>query len=312
VIQFVANVRDRAKRKRLFEGHLSAETLRRLARRPGLMELAAETRTISFLVCRIRGFAELAESFAKDPEGLARLMRHAMTPIARAVLDRHGTVDRVMPGKLTAFFNAPLDDPQHAIHACGAAIAMIEAVEKVNRTLELTLRANGAPMEPVDIGIGISTGEAVVGNFGTDAEPVYTATGRAIRLAGTIERLSTAYGSAILVGDRTRALVERNFAFLEVDHVALDARESLPLFALLGTPLARANPRFMALKAFHDRIFESYRAREWDKARALIAQARALSGANPVLYDLYLQRIAHFETHPPGGNWTGAFAPAMS
>ena len=309
MIQFVANVRDRAKRKRQFEGHLSAETIRRLGRRPAL---GAETRTISFLVCRIRGFAELAESFAEDPVGLAQLTRHAMTPIARAVLDRHGTVDRVMPGKLTAFFNAPLDDPQHAIHACGAALAMIEAVEKVNRTLELTLRANGAPIASIDIGVGINTGEAVVGNFGTDGEPVYTATGRAIRVAGAIEHLSTAYGSAILVGGATRTLVERNFAFLEVDHVALDPREALPLFALLGTPLARANPRFMTLKAFHDRIFESYRAREWDKARALIEQARALSGANPVLYDLYLQRIAHFEAHPSGGNWTGGFAPAMS
>ena len=79
-----------------------------------------------------------------------------------------------------------------------------------------------------------------------------------------------------------------------------------------GTPLARANPRFMALKAFHDRIFEAYRTREWDKARALIAQARALSGANPVLYDLYLERIVHFERHPPGVNWAGTFAQTAS
>jgi adenylate cyclase len=267
---------------------------------------------MSFLTCRVRGFDELVESFAGDPEGLARLTRHVMTPIAQAVLDRHGTVDHVIPGELTAFFNAPLDDPQHAVHVCGAALAMMEALEKVNRTLEMGVRTDGTLMGPIDVGIGINTGEAVVGNFGTEDKPSYTVTGRAAHLAGEIERLSVAYGSAILVGGATRALVERDFAFLEVDNVALDASESLALFALLGTPLARANPRFMALKTFHDRIFLAYRAREWEKARALIGQARALSGANPVLYDLYLSRIAHFETHPPLGNWTGAFAQAIS
>lgn len=234
-----------------------------------------------------------------------------MTPMAQAVLDRHGTVDRVIPGELTAFFNAPLDDPQHAIHACGSALSMMEALEKVNRKLEMGVRADGKPVGPIDIGIGINTGEAVVGNFGTDDKPSYAVTGRAVRLSGEIERLSVAYGSAVLVGGPTHALVERDFAFLEVDHVALAASESVGLFALLGTPLARANPRFMALKAFHDRIFQAYRAREWEKARALIAQARALSGANPVLYDLYLNRIEHFEAHPPSGNWTGTFAQAI-
>ena len=311
-MQFVANARDRSKRKHVFDGRVSSETLKRLSRKPELLELAAAARTISFLVCRIRGFDELTESFSGDPEALARLTRLAMTPIAQAVLDRHGTIDRILPGELSAFFNAPLDDPQHANHACGTAIAMMEAVEKVNRTLEFTQSTDETPAAPIDIGIGINTGDAIVGNFGTEDAPVYTAAGHAAGLASTIERLSGAYGNAILVGDATRALVERNFAILEVDHIALDASQALPLFALLGTPLARANPRFIALKTFHDRIFQAYRAREWDKARALIAQARALSGANPVLYDLYLQRIAHFEAHPPGGSWSGVFAQAAS
>ena len=150
----------------------------------------------------------------------------------------------------------------------------------------------------------------VVGNFGTAELPAYTATGRAVRIAGEIERLSGVYGSVILAGGATRANAEKNFAFLEVDHVSLDAGDPVSLYALLGTPLSRANPRFMALKAFHDRIFQCYRAREWDKARALIAQARTLSGANPMLYDLYLRRIDQFETHPPGGSWAGIAAQA--
>src|ERR1700704_4862209 len=176
-MQFIANARGRAKRKRVFEGRLSPATLKRVERRREFLELPAVTRTLSFLVCRIRGFDELTESFSGDPEALARLTRLAMTPIAQAVLDRHGTIDRIVPGELSAFFNAPLDDPQHAIHACGAAITMMEAVEKVNRTLEFTQPTDETPAAPIGIGIGIYTGGAVVGNFGTETAPVYTAAG---------------------------------------------------------------------------------------------------------------------------------------
>ena len=83
---------------------------------------------------------------------------------------------------------------------------------------------------------------------------------------------------------------------LEVDLLPQND-ETQPLFVLAGNRFARSNPKFMALKVFHERIFAAYRAREWDKARALIAQARTLSGANPVLYDLYLHRIAHLADH---------------
>ena len=74
--------------------------------------------------------------------------------------------------------------------------------------------------------------------------------------------------------------------------------------------MSRANPKFLALKAFHERIFQAYRAGEWDKARGLIEQCRGLSGANPVLYDFYLKRIAHLESHPSSADWGGRLEPA--
>ena len=311
MIQFVASARNRAKRKRLFEGHLSDQALKRATRDERLCEFAAETRTVTMLVCRIRGFSSLVECFGRDTESLTRFTRHATAAIARAVLEREGAIERIVPGEIGAIFNAPLDDPQHAVHACGAALAMLDGVEKANRALELIRRADGSHMPPLDIGIGINTGEAAVGNFGTENHPSYRAAGRAMRLAGEIENLTSGYGAAILVGEATRTLVERNFALLEVDRVALEASPAaLPLFALLGSPVARANPRFIALKTFHDRIFEAYRARDWEAARGLIGQARALSGANAVLYDLYLSRIAHFEAHPPRETWSATFSQA--
>ena len=140
----------------------------------------------------------------------------------------------------------------------------------------------------------------MVGDFGTDRLPHFTVASRASQHASELERLSADYGTSILVAKSTRAAAESEFAFLEIDAVLTRSGDREPLHALVGTPVSRANPKFLALKAFHERIFEAYRAKEWAKARELIEQCRGLSGANPVLYDFYLKRIAHLESDPSG------------
>jgi len=131
--------------------------------------------------------------------------------------DRGGTIDRIVPGGLTAFYNAPLDDPDHAIHGCESALSILNSMEKVNRVLEQGRHPDGTPFDSIGIGIGLNTGPGIVGNFGTENEPDYAATGHAATMADEIEKLSTNYGTAIVVGHATRALAERSFAFLEVD-----------------------------------------------------------------------------------------------
>lgn len=296
----------RGRLKRSLGAHLPPATIVTIANRPEILNLSGETRMMTYMVCNVRGYAELAESFASDPVGLSRLTRRILTPLADAVLERRGAIDRMMPGGLTAFFNAPLDDPEHAIHACEAALRMTEAMDHVNRALENERRADGSPYKPIEIGIGINSGRGVVADFGTLARPEYSVTGRASALTAAIEQASAKYGPAIVTGDATRKLAERNFAFLEVDVVAGgEAGEPISLFALLGNPLVRASPKFRALQTFHDHIFSAYRARDWEKTTALIAQCRQLSGASPLLYDLYTARIAHYEKNPPGEGWNG-------
>jgi len=312
VIHFASGGRVRAEKKRLLQRQVSPAAMRKLQQTPELLDLPGQTRTLTFLVCRIRGFSDIAESFVSDPKGLSGVVRRAMTPMVQAVHDRGGTINRMQPGELSAFFNAPLDDPDHAVHGCECALAMLQAAEKVNRVLEQGRHPDGTPFDSIAVGVGLNTGPGIVGDFGTDEQPDYAAVGKTAALAGQLEELSGNYGSAILAGAATQAQAERSFAFLEVDLLPRGLGDPVPLFALLGTPLSRANPKFMALKSFHEHIFQAYRAQEWAKARNLIAQCRSLSGANPVLYDLYLQRIAHYESHPPAANWNGIFTAARS
>jgi adenylate cyclase len=238
-----------------------------------------------------------------------RLARCTLTPLTQVVLDRKGTIDRMSADGFSAFFNAPLDDEQHASHACECALAMMQALEKANRALEHATFA-GTTIGPVGIGIGLSTAAGVVGDFGTDREPHFTVAGPGTTQAAALERLSQRYGVSILVADSTHRMAESDYAFLEVDTVTTNSGQAEPIYALIGTPVSRANPKFLALKAFHERIFDAYKAREWATARMLIEQCRGLSGANPVLYDLYLERIARLELDPTRADWSGRLEPA--
>ena len=116
----------------------------------------------------------------------------------------------------------------------------------------------------------------------------------------------------ILLGAILVLAMHAGFAFLEVDYIALGSHdEPVKLYAMLGNPVMRASPKFRALATFHDHIFQSLRAQQWQKSRELIEQCRRLSGASQKLYDLHLARIAYFEDNPPSQEWDGAFRPIL-
>ena len=164
----------------------------------------------------------------------------------------------------------------------------------------------------LEIGVGVATGPVIAGGFGGAGRMGYSVTGGVVQLAGRIQALSPQYGPAVIVAEETQEMAQRGFAFLEVDYIAQGSEDKpVRLYALLGSPVVRASPKFRALIAFHEHIFASLHRQQWAKARALIAQCRKLSGASQKLYDLHLTRIGYFETNPPGPEWDGAFRPIL-
>src|SRR5690606_39600874 len=132
------------------------------------LKLGGETRTMSVLFSDVRGFTSIAESFRDNPSGLTELMNRLLTPLSRAVIERRGTIDKYIGDAIMAFWNAPLDDPDHAIHACEAALAISDRVDSLNETLALEAQHGGESIPPKEIGIGISTGPCMVGNMASD------------------------------------------------------------------------------------------------------------------------------------------------
>jgi adenylate cyclase len=301
-------LRTRSRLKHAFAEVLPARVIDQLARSPQRLKLDGETRTVTYLACGVRGFSELAASFRGDPAAFTRLMQRVLEPLMSEALEHGGAIDKLTTEGFTAFWNAPLDDPEHAVRACEAATGMMEAIAKTNEIVIHERRIDGVALSPVEIGMGIATGPAIAGGFKAHGRTAYSVNGDCAVLAARIQQISGQYGPAVIVSEDTRKTSERGFAFLEVDYITLENHdEPVKLYAMLGNPVMRASPKFRALATFHDHIFQSMRDQQWQKARELIEQCRKLSGASQKLYELHLNRIAYFEDNPPGPDWDGAF-----
>jgi adenylate cyclase len=311
----VVNVRElrlkRASLRMAFSDSLPRATIEKIARRPTLLKTDGETRSVTYLVCGVRGLAGLAASYRDDPAGFTRMTSQVLTPLMDQALVHGGTIDRLTADGFAAFWNAPLNDPDHATHACEAANGMSVMSSRVSEVLAQQ-QGDAKPATAVEIGVGIATGSVIAGGFGGHGRIGYSVHGDTVALAGRIQTLSPQYGPAVIVADETRQLADRSFAFLEVDYIAAGAEDApVRLYAMLGNPVVRASPKFRALATFHDHIFTALRQQRWAEARDLIQQCRKLSGASQKLYDLHLKRIGYFETNPPGPSWDGAFRPIL-
>jgi adenylate cyclase len=291
-----------------FRHYLAPDLVNRLAANPQQLKLGGETRTISVMFSDIRGFTSISETFKSNPEGLSRLInRGFLTPMTRLIMARHGTIDKYMGDCIMAFWNAPLDDAAHADNACASALAMLSELDSVNIELEKEAVADDRVFHPIRIGVGINTGECVVGNMGSDERFAYTAMGDAVNLASRLEGQTKNYHVGVILGEATRAAAP-DWAALELDLIAVKGKqEAVRIYALLGDTERARSADFLAHLDRHDRMLARYRAQDWAATRAALAKCRAYDPGLDGLYDLYEERIAYFEATPPAADWDGVF-----
>ena len=156
-------------------------------------------------------------------------------------------------------------------------------------------------------GVGISTGDCVVGNVGSTHRFDYSVLGDSVNLAARLEGQTKDYGVGIIISDQTHALAPE-FAFLELDRIAVKGkREAVTIYALLGSPDLANSDAFVHLRENHERMLDAYRQQRWSEARALADACTELDEDLSQLYDLYRDRIGRYEIEPPGEHWDGVF-----
>ena len=199
---FMLTERERAQIRGAFSLYLSPDVVEELARDPARLKLGGEERELTVMFTDVRGFTTISEQF--DPQGLTRFMNRFLTPMTDIILAERGTIDKYMGDAIMAFWNAPLDVPDHAARACRAALAMQAQLKELNVAWRDQAHQEGRNHIPVMIGIGLNTGSASVGNFGSGQRFTYTALSDDVNLASRLEGQCKTYGVDIIVGDDTR------------------------------------------------------------------------------------------------------------
>jgi adenylate cyclase len=311
---FSSFVREQAQRRQIrsaFSQYLSPAYVELLAQSPEKLVLGGEQREMTIMFADTRGFTSISETYKDDPQGLTALMNRFLTPLTDAILERKGTIDKYMGDAVMAFWNAPLDDKQHQLNACEAAVDMLERAEKLDKVREEEAREGGYAHIPLNIGVGLNTGVCVVGNMGSDRKFNYSVFGDSVNLASRLEGQSKQYGFPIIVGSKTALAVKERFAILELDFIMVKGKkEPEVIYAIAGREDTAQSGRFQRLRNLTIEMLACYRSRDWEGSLAAIARGRTTDHANALelLYNLYEARIKGYQHSPPPEDWNGAFA----
>jgi len=303
--------RQRRQIRSAFSQYLSPALVEQLAQSPEKLVLGGEEREMTIMFSDVRGFTTISESYKHDPQGLTRLMNRFLTPLTNAILARKGTIDKYMGDAIVAFWNAPLDDKEHQINACEAAVDMLERIDELNKLREQEAQDGGPVYFPLNVGVGLNTGVCVVGNMGSDLRFDYSVLGDTVNLASRLEGQSKEYGFPVIVGSKTAMAVKDKFAILELDFIMVKGKkEPEVIYAIAGREDVAQSGRFQRLRNLTIEMLACYRGRDWEGALAAIERGRKTDDgqALKLLYDLYEARIRNYIENPPPADWNGAFA----
>ncbi|OGQ25232.1 MAG: hypothetical protein A3D29_01610 [Deltaproteobacteria bacterium RIFCSPHIGHO2_02_FULL_42_44] len=283
--------------RKAFGTYVSPELVTEILKDQDRLKLGGEKREITTLFSDIRGFTSLSEKLS--PEELVALLNEYLSPMTKIVLEEKGTLDKYIGDAIMVLCNAPLDLPNHPEKGCDIALRWIRELEQLNGRWQ----EKGYP--PLGIGIGINTGEAVVGNMGAELRFDYTAIGDTVNLASRLEGMNKLYGTAIIVSENTHRLAKNKFLFRELDMVRVKGKEKpVAIYELLDSlPASAAKDELVnsfseALNLYKNRRFEEAKI----KFSAILYKFHEDGPSK-----LYVQRCIDYITASPSADWDGVY-----
>ncbi|MBV9111670.1 MAG: adenylate/guanylate cyclase domain-containing protein [Hyphomicrobiales bacterium] len=289
--------------RQAFGRFVSPAVVQRLAENPDKLILGGENRELTLLFCDLRSFTTISEGF--DAHGLTRFLNEYLTPMTDVVLDHGGTVDKYMGDAIMAFWNAPLDDPEHARNSAMAALAMRAELAKLNARWHAEAEAEHRSFPEVRFGVGLNTGICCVGNLGSTRRFDYSAIGDDVNVASRLEGATKFLGVDIAANAATRDEAP-DLAWLEIDRLVVKGK-SLPIVAhaLVGDEKVAQSQSFKALAESHCAMLDAFRCRLFDKALFFAEEAASLAPAQiSGLYAFYRTRIMECLKEGPGEDWS--------
>jgi adenylate cyclase len=284
----------------MFAQYMSEVVISHLLQHPEKLKLGGERRRVTLFFSDLAGFTTLSEHL--DPETVVALLNDYLSRMTEIILDEAGTVDKFEGDAIMAFWGAPLDQEEQAVLACRAALRQAEALKDLNRLFA----RRQLPL--LNLRMGLHTGEAIVGNLGSQKRFDYTVIGDTVNLASRLEGLNKFYGTTIMASEATVQECRGLLEFRELDWVAVKGRATpvtvYEVMALKGelTPEQDAGREKFAqgLQLFRERAFG-------EAAQAFTATLDHLPADGPAR--MFKDLCSQFQDSPPPDDWDGVFRP---
>lgn len=288
VAKFVVELFQKLQIKKQFGTYLSPAMVEKLQKNPELLQLGGDSRELSIMFTDVRGFTTISEHYGKDVQGLTKIMNRYMTAMTAKIIDNNGTLDKYIGDAQMAFWNAPLDDVDHAKHAVKTALEMLKDLDAFNEEI----KTEGIPA--FGMGLGINTDTVVVGNMGSDQRFDYTCLGDGVNLAARLEGQSKPYGVRIILGPKTAEKVKDEYHVIELDCIAVKGKtEGVKIYTVLEN-----KPTWK-----HYEFLDKYYAGNWKSAEG---HCKKLIEENNEMKQYYENMLARLKEGIPA-NWDGTF-----
>jgi adenylate cyclase len=301
---FVKELRSKERLKQTFGKYIDPRILEHVLEQPGAETLGGGRRDMTVLFADLVGFTGLSERLT--PLLMVKLLNRHFGLQALAVQEHHGIVDKFIGDSVMAFWGQPFVKPeQHAVLACRAAQAQLIALDTLRRELpDITGLRRDAPV--IDLCIGISTGEVVVGNIGSENTRSYTVIGDTANLAARLERANRIYGTHVLVAESTAQAVAAQFEMREIDTIFVKGKiETTRIFELMSSA-GELSEQLVRLRECYEAAQRNYLAQSWDSAEAGLHECLKIC-PNDGPARVFLERIQVLRRNPPGKNWNGVW-----
>ncbi len=292
-------VTDREKRgiRTAFSHYVHPSVLKEIERNHSQVELGGENCELTVLFTDVRNFTSLSERLT--PSELVSFLNRLLGRLGDAIAEEGGVIDKFIGDSVMAFWNAPLRQSDHAQRACAAALKMREAVREMNESKTFALPEAVARDAAIEIGVGINTGPACVGNVGSSERFNYSAIGDAVNVAARAESACKEVGYDLVICESTAAQAP-GFAFLDAGSIQLKGKsDRVPVMILVGGESVKASRAFERLRSRYDALFGILAEASAGDAQDVLADCRELAvGVDPKLLrylDCVLERCEDFQ-----------------
>jgi adenylate cyclase len=284
--------------RQLFSHYMSEILVKELEAHPQKATLGGDRRFITIFFSDLDNFTRLSEQF--EPEKIVGLLNSYFTEMSRIIFDSQGLIDKFQGDGIMAFWGAPIPLQDHAALACLAALQCQENMEEINNQL----RNESFP--PLSMRIGLHSGDAIVGNMGSEQKFDYTIIGDHVNLASRLEGVNKRFGTKILLSETTYHLAKEQIEARELDLIAVKGKEKpIRIFQLLGEKNKIPENAIKVTPLFEDGL-KLYRTRDFAGAQEMFEKVMALS-PNDQPAQLFIERCHHLKEKPPPREWDGVF-----